>query len=378
VTLKPSGVLVLLVLMICLVCGDLQARTDDREPTTILFIGSSYFNRNDLPGLFQGLADSLGFAVFIDQRIPGGLYLWDHARSSETEVKIRERQWDYVILQGVGRLMAYPEAFLDHPVYPSLVRLRDIIVDNCASTRIVFCMPWAYEDGMTWYADWTDTFDDMQAHIYENTVQYSEDIGFAIAPVGWAWRTVLEELRYPLHYLHVHDWNHPSLRGSYLSACTIFTSVYLESSVGVDFPAGLPVDDVMYFQEVASSTVLEDLDLWNLTEDVGIQPDPTPDGGTTEPAMPLGFRLERIHPNPFNPHTRISFSVGQTECIRVSILDLQGRTVRTLANRRFERGTYSVDWLGRDEAGHAVPSGAYLVFLQTGNRVESRKIMLVR
>ena len=80
-------------------------------------------------------------------------------------------------------------------------------------------MAWAFEDGMTWYQDWTDTYEDMQLKIYDTVLEYAEEIGFMIAPVGWSWYKVLEELDYPLHYLHMGDWNHPSLKGSYLMAC---------------------------------------------------------------------------------------------------------------------------------------------------------------
>jgi len=58
---------------------------------------------------------------------------------------------------------------------------------NFKDTKIIYCLPWAYEDGMTWYEDWTDTYADMQDKIYNNTILFSNEIGFLIAPVGWAW-----------------------------------------------------------------------------------------------------------------------------------------------------------------------------------------------
>jgi len=230
----------------------------------ILFIGSSYFNYNNLPDLFKNLAIDSGNEVYIDQRCINGWYLDDHADDSQTEQKINEHEWDYVILQGAGPNIAYPDYFTDHPVYPALITLRNIIYENCESTKMVFCMPWAFEDGMTWYQDWTDTFEDMQILIYENTIQYANEIGFQIAPVGWAWYAVLEDQDYPLHYLHMSDWNHPSLRGSYLMGCVIFSTIFLESSLGISYTAGLPSDEVYNFQSIASDIVLNNLDLWNI------------------------------------------------------------------------------------------------------------------
>ncbi len=81
------------------------------DTVKVLFLGSSYFNYNNLPDLFDNLALLSGKDVYVDQYIPGGLYLSDHASSSITEAKINEQNWDFVILQEVGRLTAYPDYF---------------------------------------------------------------------------------------------------------------------------------------------------------------------------------------------------------------------------------------------------------------------------
>jgi len=247
------------------------------EPYKILFIGSSYFNFNNLPYLFEKLVISSGKEIYIDHYGRNGLYLDDHASSSATESKINEQKWDYVILQGGGPNTAYPEYFTDHPVYPALEILWDKIHQNCGSTKMIFCLPWAFEDGMTWYKDWTDTYADMQIKILENTLRYSNEIGFGIAPVGWSWYMVLEEKNYPLHYLHMSDWNHPSLKGSYLMACVIFSTVFLESSVNILYHGGLLEEEGSYFQTVASHTVLDNLSLWNIVDEGDNNPPDKPE-----------------------------------------------------------------------------------------------------
>lgn len=236
----------------------------NNDVTEVLFIGSSYFNFNYLPTLFENLAISSGKDVFVERFGRNGLFLYDHAFSSETEAKINERDWDYVVLQGVGVNMAYPEYDLAPPVYPALEELKDKIHLNCESTKMIFCMPWAFEDGMTWYQNWTDTFEDMQLKIFDNTLKYSDEIGFSIAPVGWAWYRVLDEQDYQLHYLHMSDWNHPTLEGSYLMACTIFSTLFRESSAGLSFISELSRDEATYFQMVATDTVMDNLTLWNI------------------------------------------------------------------------------------------------------------------
>jgi len=233
----------------------------------ILFIGSSLF-MNNMPGLFENLAISAGKDVYIDELCLGGWSLYDHAQSILTERKINEQDWDYIILGGSGIRLAYPDYFTNDPVYPALVTLRNKISANCESTKMLLGMPWAFEDGMTWFEDWTDTYEDMQIKIFEKTLEYAYDIDFTIAPVGWAWYMVLEEKNYPLHYLHARDWSHPSVKGSYLMACVFYSTVFLESSIDIAYNGSLSEEEAKYFQGVASDTVLNNFNLWNIVDDL--------------------------------------------------------------------------------------------------------------
>jgi hypothetical protein len=333
-----------------------------QEPLEILFIGSIYFNYNDLPGIFENLSDSSENEIYIDQQIRNGLYLEDHASSSLTESKINERKWDYVVLQGVGRTTAYPEIYTDHPVYPSLVKLRDKISANCVSTKMVFCLPWAYEDGMAWLAGWTDLYEDMQFKIYENTLQYSDDLGFVIAPVGWVWNKILKEKNYPLHYLHQNDWNHPSRRGSYVMACVIFTTIFQESSINNSYYYNLSEHDVIFFQTVASNIVLENFELWNI---------PATNIDIAEFSTQNKLNLRQNYPNPFNSSTNIKFELPSQNNVSVIVYNFLGNTVKTLVNKNLSAGEYTIQW-NPDNC----PSGLYFIRFKTDRYSVTRKIIL--
>jgi len=318
----------------------------------VLLIGSSYFNYNSLANLMQNLADSSDVELYIEMHGQNGLYLSDHAGSPATEAKINERDWDCVVLQGVGSLMAYPWHFTDHPVYPALEILRDKIHANCATTRMIFCMPWAFEDGMTWYQNWTDTFEDMQIHIYNNTLQYSEEIGFEIAPVGWTWYAVLEEYSYPLHYLHMSDWNHPSLKGSYVMACVIYSTVFLQPTTDNPYYAGIPAEEADFYQLVASDTVLNNLAKWNiipLTTDFNI------DNSITS------IQLYQNFPNPFAGNTTISYYLPHENMVKLALIDSQGNELTILVEEQQNQGNYETAF-----NGSWLPSGVYFYQLTVG------------
>ena len=93
------------------------------------------------------------------------------------------------------------------------------------------------------------------------------------------------------------------------------------------------------------------------------------------PGSPLSLTA---YPNPFNPQTTITFSLERDEWATVSVYELTGRRVALLADRTFDAGTHSLLWSGRDEAGRSMPSGTYLVRLETESAVRAQKLMLLR
>lgn len=85
-----------------------------------------------------------------------------------------------------------------------------------------------------------------------------------------------------------------------------------------------------------------------------------------------------VHPNPFNPMTTISFSLDVPTSGSLTIHDVSGRLVATVASGDFLAGEHTVRWTGVDTGGRALSSGVYLARLQTSAGDVSRKLNLVR
>jgi hypothetical protein len=94
---------------------------------------------------------------------------------------------------------------------------------------------------------------------------------------------------------------------------------------------------------------------------------------------PVATRLHQNRPNPFNPATTIEYTLAAPGPVEVAVYDLGGRLVRTLvAEERQEQGNHRVTWRGRDQHDRAVASGTYVCLMRAGDRVESRRMVLLR
>ncbi len=98
-----------------------------------------------------------------------------------------------------------------------------------------------------------------------------------------------------------------------------------------------------------------------------------------EDAIIYNFALEQNYPNPFNPSTTIEYTVPYVETLRATsphvtlkIYDTLGREIETLVSKEQEPGNYEVKF-----DASSLSSGIYFYKLQTGDFVETKKMVLL-
>jgi hypothetical protein len=104
-------------------------------------------------------------------------------------------------------------------------------------------------------------------------------------------------------------------------------------------------------------------------------------GGVTavdDGATPTRLVGPEPHPNPFNPRTSLAYTLPAPGHVRLTLLDLRGRLVRTLVDADQAAGRHDATWRGRDRAGAPVGSGVYVARLEYGGKARTRKIVLAR
>ena len=102
-------------------------------------------------------------------------------------------------------------------------------------------------------------------------------------------------------------------------------------------------------------------------------PTPVEDGQT-----PIKHTLRQNFPNPFNPVTKISFSVAHATGVKLAIYDSTGRLVKTLINTSMQPGHHSIEWQGQTDDGQRAASGMYFYRLVVGDQVMTKKMTLLK
>ena len=83
-------------------------------------------------------------------------------------------------------------------------------------------------------------------------------------------------------------------------------------------------------------------------------------------------------PNPFNPDTRIIYTIGEAINVKISIFNINGQHVKTLVNKNVQPGEYSAYWDGKDVNGTQVKSGIYFYRIDAGNESISQQMILIK
>lgn len=103
------------------------------------------------------------------------------------------------------------------------------------------------------------------------------------------------------------------------------------------------------------------------------------DEGEVRP--PTDYSLNQNYPNPFNAGTTIPVQIAGdgSRLVRLEVIDVLGRNVRTLLNETGFAGHHSLFWDGRDDHGVAVASGVYFARLRVdGQASQVRSMVLLK
>jgi hypothetical protein len=180
----------------------------------VLFIGNSFTARNNVPGLIAQLAQSRGKQLQHRLISAGGASLRMHWNKGDAQKAIQQTRYDYVVLQEQSTLP------IKNPLrMHENIRLFDQAI-KASGAKTALYLTWARQN-----------VPETQKAITNAYMTIGEELGSVVVPVGLAWQNFIRKHSHPV--LHDADKSHPSLAGSYLSACVFLAVLFGESSVGV-------------------------------------------------------------------------------------------------------------------------------------------------
>ena len=224
----------------------------------ILFIGNSYTYVNDLPGIFASLARAKGKTVLVKDFTVSSYSFKKHKNSRETLSAIKSNNWDFIVLQNHSQIPSLKPGVVRSSSLPNAIDLVNKIHSHNVETQIVYFVTWGRKNGDTDncanYSKVCDFYGHTEA-VNQGYKMYQGTTGGILANVGQQWLNVINDTSASdnLKDLWSADNTHPSYKGSYLAASTIYAAIFGESSKGASFYGKLGKNEAIYYQQISSN-----------------------------------------------------------------------------------------------------------------------------
>jgi hypothetical protein len=181
----------------------------------ILFIGNSFTQRNDLPGLLAEMAAERNVCIHHELISRGGASLRTHWNSGRAAQTIAEGGFDYVVLQEQSTLPVKNDKRMAENV-----RLFDEIIKQSGCKTVLY-MTWARQHAPQSQKAITDAY-----------TSIAKEFGAILIPVGATWQKFIAKNDRPL--LYDRDQSHPSFAGTYFAACVFLAALLKINPVGIE------------------------------------------------------------------------------------------------------------------------------------------------
>jgi PKD repeat protein len=226
----------------------------------VLFLGNSYTYVNDLPQIVSDLATNTGDVLIYDSNLIGGYTLQNHFASTISKDKILSNDWDYIVLQEQSQRPSFvvPSAFMN-----GFSDLNNYITQNKPCAQITSFMTWGYANGDNQNCAANPavcTYDGMQNLLTNRYMQMSDLYESEVTPVGSVWKHLREN--YPTINLYQSDGSHPSLAGSYVAACSFYTSIFRKDPTFISNNYGLDASTASIIRNAVKSIVFDQMLAW--------------------------------------------------------------------------------------------------------------------
>lgn len=224
-----------------------------------LFIGNSMTYFNNMPNLFQEIANSKGKNVLAQYYAPGGTGFVNHHVDNNVYALFRDNVWANVVFQpGTSE-----SAGVSWPVNTTIQRGQQMIdsvrkYSPCAKI-FLYEIPYGIKATNN-IPDYNDYFA-VQTMIKDSITKMANGLQIPFIPAGESARNHFTSSQDLLLHSSYNDV-HPNLNGSYLVASTAFATIYQEAVTVSNYLSSVSQTNATYFQNIADAVVLPNKANW--------------------------------------------------------------------------------------------------------------------
>jgi len=242
----------------------------------ILLVGNSYTQSNNLVSLLSQVI-SVNEVANTSELSGGGMRLDQHAdrmnnAGDQWDVTLQNSDLDWVVFQDQSQVPGFPRT--SQYWQDSLAGLDDLTarVEQVGSESVLF-MTWGYREGDSSNTLRYPDYKTMQHHLRDGYVDYRDNTSNSlrtvwVAPVGLAYEHIYDDIvssgGNPLSSsslfwnLYSSDGSHPSLTGSYLTACVMYATIYGNTTAGNSDTVSINAATKLSLQQAADATVFNE------------------------------------------------------------------------------------------------------------------------
>jgi hypothetical protein len=240
-----------------------QMQAQPGDTVRVLFLGNSFVAANNMPGMFEDLARKAGRNVIVQTHAPGGVYIGDtrpgrlsHAYDPVVHTLIKSRKWDYIVAQdnqghysyALGTFPSYAEVYKGHEI------IRDTLLKANPCGKLILFSGWCFRNG---YPGEFPDGKSMNQRVYENYVHVNKTVRQIVSPISIAWNRAIDSL--PAVDLWSPDEAHPSQEGSYVTAATVYATIFRSNPDTVLSDGGVDPAQAALMRRIAFRTVMDSL-----------------------------------------------------------------------------------------------------------------------
>lgn len=249
---------------------------------------------------------------------------------------ISSQKWDVVILQAQSQEPAFPPAQVAQETLPFALKLDSVIHLNDSCTKTIFYETWGRKYGDASNCPFYPpicTYSGMQDGLKASYKLFADTCKALLAPAGEAWRQSIA-VDSSLN-LYQSDNSHPSMEGSYLTACVFYEVIFNKSVVNNSFFASVDPAVALALQQIAHAVVTDSSSVWNIGAF-------NPCGGTAS-TNELLVQTLTSYPNPVI--SELIVSLTETELVAGISYRISDALGQEVAAGKMNTNTLSVDFL---------------------------------